>query len=78
MNRKGLSPPKPFKKTSPKKSGDDTKRAMPGPAFGPPGDELYRILAEAAHDLIFIVDRQGILSYVNSFSAKQVGSQPKK
>jgi len=53
-------------------------RSMQGKTFGQPGEELYRILAEAAHDMIFIVDRQGILGYVNSFAAKQVGSQPKK
>jgi len=78
MNRKGSTGPQPLKKISPKKPGDDHTRSMPGPDFGQPGDELYRILAEAAHDLIFIVDRRGILGYVNSFAAKQVGSQPKK
>jgi len=28
--------------------------------------------------MIFIVDRQGVLGYVNSFAAELVGSQPKK
>lgn len=36
----------------------------------------YRTLAEAAHDLIFIVDREGRVEYVNRFAAAQYGRLP--
>ena len=34
-------------------------------------ENRYRTLAEAAHDMIFIVDRDGSIVYVNSFAAEQ-------
>jgi PAS domain S-box-containing protein len=34
-------------------------------------EERYRKLAEAAHDMIFIIDRDGYVRYVNSFAAEQ-------
>jgi PAS domain S-box-containing protein len=33
----------------------------------------YRTLAEAAHDMIFIIDRDDRVQYVNGFAAKQLG-----
>lgn len=37
-------------------------------------EERYRTLAEAAQDFIFIVDRQGLIRYLNSYAAKKLGS----
>jgi len=34
-------------------------------------EERYRILAEAAHDMIFILNRDGSIQYVNEFAARQ-------
>ena len=34
-------------------------------------EEQYRILAEAANDLIFVVDREGVVEYVNATAASQ-------
>ncbi|MCC6446706.1 MAG: PAS domain S-box protein [Armatimonadetes bacterium] len=34
-------------------------------------EKRYRILAEAAHDFIFIISRDGYVEYVNSFAAAQ-------
>jgi|GEM_PF-5290961 len=39
-------------------------------------EEQYRTLAEAAQDLIFIIDRDISIRYVNSYAAVQMGSQP--
>jgi PAS domain S-box-containing protein len=39
-------------------------------------EKRYRTLAEAAHDMIFIVDRNFRIQYVNSFGAKQFDAQP--
>ena len=39
-------------------------------------EERYRGLAEAAHDMIFIVNRDGIVEYVNRFAAAQLGTTP--
>jgi diguanylate cyclase (GGDEF)-like protein/PAS domain S-box-containing protein len=39
-------------------------------------EELYRTLAEAMQDMIFIIDRDGGIRYVNSFAASQFGRQP--
>ena len=36
-------------------------------------EEKYRTLAEAAHDIIFIIDREDRIEYVNSFGAKFLG-----
>lgn len=36
----------------------------------------YRGLAEAAHDMIFVLDRTGTITYVNSFAAGQFGLRP--
>lgn len=39
-------------------------------------EEQYRTLAEAAHDLIFIVDKDIRVKYTNSYAAHQLGLQP--
>jgi len=39
-------------------------------------EKRYRTLTEAAHDMIFIVDRDFRIQYVNSFGAKQFDTQP--
>jgi diguanylate cyclase (GGDEF)-like protein/PAS domain S-box-containing protein len=39
-------------------------------------EELYRTLAEAMQDMIFIIDREGGIRYVNSFAASQFERQP--
>lgn len=39
-------------------------------------EERYRALAEAAHDIIFIVDRERRITYINSFAAKVWLSRP--
>ncbi|HWQ20372.1 MAG TPA: CHASE4 domain-containing protein [Methanotrichaceae archaeon] len=36
-------------------------------------EKSYRQLAEAAQDMIFIIDRQGRSKYINSWTAKQLG-----
>ncbi|MDI6817308.1 MAG: PAS domain S-box protein [Actinomycetota bacterium] len=36
-------------------------------------EERYRTLAEAAHDMIFILDRDGYVTYVNSCAAESLG-----
>ena len=36
-------------------------------------EERYRLLAEAAHDMIFIINREGNVDYVNSFATRQLG-----
>ena len=36
-------------------------------------EEKYRTLAEAAHDMIFIIDREDRIEYVNSFGAQFLG-----
>jgi PAS domain S-box-containing protein len=36
-------------------------------------EEQYRTLAEAAHDMIFIIDREDCIEYVNSFGAQFLG-----
>lgn len=41
-------------------------------------EDLYRTLAEAARDMIFIVDAQGVVRYVNSFAARQFGKRPEE
>ncbi|MCL5961801.1 MAG: PAS domain S-box protein [Chloroflexi bacterium] len=38
----------------------------------------YRTLAEAAHDMIFIVNRDGYIEYANAFAAKQFGLPPEE
>ncbi len=38
--------------------------------------ELYRTLAEAAHDMIYIIGRDGTVLYVNSFAARAFGKSP--
>ena len=38
----------------------------------------YRTLAEAAHDMIFIVNRDGYVEYANAFAAKQFGLPPEE
>ena len=39
-------------------------------------EERYRTLAEAAHDFIFIVDRDGLIQYLNSYAASKLGQRP--
>ncbi len=39
-------------------------------------EKRYRALAEAAPDMIFIVDSEGYVKYVNSFAAKQFRNSP--
>ncbi|MBI4324897.1 MAG: PAS domain S-box protein [Chloroflexi bacterium] len=39
-------------------------------------EERYRTLAEAAHDMIFIINRDGTIQYVNSFAAWKFQLQP--
>jgi PAS domain S-box-containing protein len=39
-------------------------------------EELYRTLAEAMRDQIFIIDRAGQVRYVNSYAAAQFGCEP--
>ena len=39
-------------------------------------EERYRLLAEAAHDMIFIINREGKIEYVNSFAARSLGYCP--
>jgi PAS domain S-box-containing protein len=41
-------------------------------------EEKYRTLAEAAHDMIFIVNREDCIEYVNSFGAQFLGWPAKK
>ncbi|MBN1221586.1 MAG: PAS domain S-box protein, partial [Anaerolineae bacterium] len=41
-------------------------------------EERYRLLAEAAHDMIFILNREGNVTYVNSFAAQQLGRLPEE
>jgi PAS domain S-box-containing protein/putative nucleotidyltransferase with HDIG domain len=77
MARKGLSVSQAEKKTTQNKPGQVRARSMGKSAPRKSGDELYRILAEAAHDMIYIVDCQGKLQYINSYAANQVGLQTK-
>ena len=39
-------------------------------------EERYRILAEASHDMIFIIGEEGNVEYVNEFGSHQFGLQP--
>ena len=41
-------------------------------------EDQYRALAEAAHDIIFIVDRSDRVRYVNSFAARQLNRPPEQ
>lgn len=41
-------------------------------------EERYRTLAEAAHDMIFIIDNQDHIQYVNTFAAMGFHSDPKE
>jgi PAS domain S-box-containing protein len=41
-------------------------------------EKRYRTLAEAAQDMIFIVDRNDVVQYVNSIAAKQFGCKPEE
>ncbi len=41
-------------------------------------EDQYRVLAEAAHDIIFIVDRNDRVRYVNSFAARQLNRPPEQ
>ena len=39
-------------------------------------EESYRILAEASHDMIYIIGEDGVVKYVNEFSCRQFGLRP--
>lgn len=39
-------------------------------------EELYRSIAEAAHDMIFQIDRNDVVEYVNTSGARQFGKKP--
>jgi len=41
-------------------------------------EKRYRTLAEAAHDIIFIINRKDEVQYINSFAAKQFGCRPEE
>jgi PAS domain S-box-containing protein len=41
-------------------------------------EKRYRTLAEAAQDMIFIVDRNDFVQYVNNIAAKQFGCKPEE
>jgi PAS domain S-box-containing protein len=41
-------------------------------------EERYRLLAEAAHDMIFILNREGNVDYANSFATQQLGRLPEE
>ncbi len=41
-------------------------------------EQRYRTLAEAAQDAIFVVNREGIMQYANSFAANQLGRRPEE
>ena len=41
-------------------------------------EEQYRTLAEAAHDMIFTITREGKISYVNSFGANFLGLEARE
>jgi len=41
-------------------------------------EQRYRTLAEAAQDAIFVVNREGVMQYVNSFAANQLGRRPEE
>ncbi len=41
-------------------------------------EERYRTLAEAAHDIIFIINREGHFQYINNFGARSLGLKPEE
>jgi PAS domain S-box-containing protein len=41
-------------------------------------EERYRLLAEAAHDLIFVINREGNVDYINSSATQQLGRLPEE
>ncbi len=41
-------------------------------------EEQYRTLTEAAHDIIFTINRDGRIGYVNSFGANFLGHEPQQ
>jgi PAS domain S-box-containing protein len=40
--------------------------------------ERYRTLAEAAHDLIFMVSKEGLMEYANDYACRALGHDPNK
>lgn len=38
--------------------------------------EHYRMLAEAAHDLIFMIDKDGLMEYANRYACQAMGFEP--
>jgi PAS domain S-box-containing protein len=41
-------------------------------------EERYRTLAEAAHDMIFIINREDRVEYVNRYAAQSIGRRPEE
>lgn len=41
-------------------------------------EDRYRTLAEAAHDMIFIINQDGFIEYVNAFAVSQFGLHPEE
>ena len=41
-------------------------------------EQRYRTLAEAAHDMIFVIDRQGRVEYVNEFATRAIAREAKE
>jgi len=41
-------------------------------------EEKYKTLAESSQDVIFVIDRNDKIEYVNSFAAKSLGRQPEE
>lgn len=41
-------------------------------------ESRYRALAEAAHDMIFVIDRDDRVQYANTFAARQFGATPEQ
>jgi PAS domain S-box-containing protein len=39
-------------------------------------EEFYRKIADVAHDMIFQIDNNDVIEYVNAFAAKQFGKKP--
>ena len=78
MIRKGVPVDRPEKQPAKKRGkGEPVQLAPTNPSVND-SEELYRILAEATRDEIFIVNRQGIVEYVNKTASKRFGKSPEK
>ena len=56
-----------------KKTPKQPRKRAANPQAPHKSETLYRTLAEAARDMIFIIDRQGVVLYTNSFGANLFG-----